>query len=396
MDFCTNFVQLYPVEHFPFSRVVAMIDRLVLRCHIRDPEFFRLEGLSVPLIGSIDTDGEVYALRHVWESIPSSFSNMAFKIFDYSDQRANPLPYIELNASPAKLMQGHNVYGSDDLIDCSFALLELFYSVYPQVALLLDISSWTVVEVDITYASWASSAREARQFINSLCNVSNGQTRARHGYDGTAYFGKKNSRLKKLKVYDKLHEVLNYLAGKKGSKDDPAKFFPPELMAWIEGMIRWEVTLKSRWFERRGISNNLFELRKVFDPQAYWLEATKDIFESLEGHTMKIVNDEEVLNQLKARFPTVNVKTGKVSYGLANSAYRTYRSIKADGWLHVFGLMGRSNFYKHVDMITACGLSRAYLQNLQGDGCKCEVIPMVRFAVVEFRNQFPDFYRKAA
>jgi II/X family phage/plasmid replication protein len=161
-------------------------------------------------------------------------------------------------------------------------------------------------------------------------------------------------------------------------------------------MIRWESTLKKRWFERRDIPTKLIDLVKVFDAQAYWVESTKDIFDALAGEQMKILKDDEVLKALMAHFPTVNANTGKTSYGKANAAYRTYRAIKADGYCQVKETMERTSFWRHIEMLTSCGLSKALLQNMQGEGLKAEVIPMVRYAVVEFRNQFPDWLYKVA
>ncbi len=368
-----------------------MIDKLELRCWFRDPDRFRLDSLGIPLLGSIDAKGELYALRHAWESVPSSFSDMAFRVFDYCADRPNPDPFIVIKASPAKLCQGHNVYGSDDLGECALVLIELLALAYPSIVDALDWSSWDVAEVDITYASWARSAREAKQFIQALLNISNGQTKARTGFIGTAYFGKMNSRLKKLKVYDKLAEILQYLVSRKGSKNDPAQYFPQRLLDWCEGMIRWEATLKARWFERRGISTSLIEMKKVFDAQAYWTEATKDVFAALEGEKMNSLNDEEILEMLKTKFSTVNSCSGKTSYTKANGAYRTYLAIKANGFRHTLDLMPSKTFYRHLDMVIECGLSKAQLQNMTGNQ-GAEIIPLVRYAVVEFRNQFPDWY----
>lgn len=370
-----------------------MIDKLVMRCPFRSPNDFDLERLEIPLQASIDTDGEIYGLRHPWESIPSSFTDLAFKVFDRTEDHE---PFIEIKASPAKLMQGHNVYGSDDLRECALALMEVFCMGYPAVFEALDYAEWEVVETDVTYHSWADSEHQAGEFLRALAQVSKGQTKNRTGYDSTAYFGKKNSRLKKLRVYVKLLEVLDFIESEK-RRGDPRKllqYYPDELLEWCKGMIRWEASLKKRWFERRGIPTKLLELVKVFNPEVYWQEAMTDLFRALEGKHMRVVRDEDVRNELRAKFPTVNTKTGNITYGMADAAYRTYRSIKHDGWIEVLQSMSRSSFYRHVDMLSECGYARAYLQNLHRGGA--EVIPFIRYATVEFRNQYPDFANRAA
>jgi II/X family phage/plasmid replication protein len=181
-----------------------MIDKLVLRCDFlkagypaRWPSFHLVE-LGVPLEQSVNRYGQVFRTRHPWESIPSSYESMAFKIFDNRYDGLDQF-YIEIQASPAKLMQGHNIFGSSDFYDCCQTLINLLCTTYPELVPYLDFDSWSLRHIDITYSSRAKDDREARAFINALQNVSFGQTKCRTGFDGTAYFGKKNSRLKKLR-----------------------------------------------------------------------------------------------------------------------------------------------------------------------------------------------------
>lgn len=377
------------VAHF---RVFAMIDRLVLRCPFAgDWRDFDLKTLGIPLEGSLTPDGKIESLRHPWESIPSSHSGLAFKVFWFMDA-ADPTPFVELKASPAKLLQGHNCYGTDDLLSSFFVLLDVFCAAYPDVLGRLDESSWSVAEVDITYASWAESRMAARAFINALQNVSRGQTRARHGYDGTAYFGKKNSRLKKIKVYDKAAEVNRWLeSDKSGTRQ---QYITPDLLRWVDGMVRWEVTLKTRWFERRGISTQIQNLYKTWTPEKFWHEAMADIIGSLEGADMRKINDEEVLDALKSIFFRVSAKTGKISYAQALAAYRTYRAISREGWDIVRETMPRRTFDRHVKMLTDCDISRGALQCQRGEGI-AEVIPLVRYVHVDFGAQWPTWEKVA-
>lgn len=388
-----------------------MIDKLVLRCSFKkidrtvegvlfEPRWpdFQLASLGLPLEQSIDRDGQVFNTRHPWESIPSSYESMAFKVFDH---RYDPLDtfYIEIKASPAKLMQGHNVYGSDDFYDCCFALLELFCMAYPSVVEALDNQSWSLVQIDLTYSSRAKDNNEARLFINSLGNVSYGQTKSRTGYDGTAYFGKKNSRLKKIKVYSKAPEVLQTIKDNTRRVDGELlnEVYTPELLDFSTGLIRWEVSLYHRYFERLQISTNLHDLfaTNAFAPsqlQNYWHCATDDLFKSLKGQTMKLINDDEIKAALWLKYSRVSEKTGKTSTAAADAAYRTYRDIRRDGWVLSKGSMTTPTFNRHVKMLCECGLSRAALQNMTGLDDGAQIIPFVRFIQVDFAAQFPDWY----
>ncbi len=390
-----------------------MIDMLVLRCNFKkqphpfklgeyEYPMFKLDELGIPLEKFIDKDGEVMNVRHPWERIPSSFEGMAFKVFDHRFDSLDSF-YVEIKASPAKLMQGHNVFGSSDFYDCSMVMLELLCDSYPELFNLLDHVSWSLVQIDITYASRAKNNQEARAFINALQNVSYGHTKSRTGYDGTAYFGKKNSRLKKIKVYHKAAEVAETVKKNEKSANAQAlaQIYTDSLLNFADGMIRWEVSLYHRYFERLGITTNLKEIfqTNAFSPtylQNYWRLATSDLFTALKGQSMKIINDDVVKKALRLKFSKISEKTGKTSTVFADSVFRTYRNIRRDGWELVREEMHIRNFQKHVKAICECGVSRAALQNMTGldDGAK--IIPFVRFIEVDFGAQFPDWYVQPA
>lgn len=382
-----------------------MIDMLVLRCNFAKEmnsnnelawPLFRLGELSIPLEQSIDADGHISNLRHPWEKIPSSYESMAFKVFDHRFDALDSF-YIEIKASPAKLMQGHNIFGSSDIYDCCMTLCELLCMTYPQVAERLDHSTWQMAQIDITYSVRAKDQHECKEFINALHCVSYGQTKSRTGYDGTAYFGKKNSRLKKIKVYSKLMETLEVIKKNKTRDDGELmnQVFTPELLNFSNGLIRWEVSLYHRFFERLKISTNLKDIfrNQTFTPerlQNYWKLGTQDLFKSLRGQTMKSINTNEIKQKLRDKFSKTSNKTGKVSTSLADSAFRTYNDLLRDGWLTTFESMARNTFYVHVRMLQEIGLSRAALQNLSGKDSGAIIIPFVRFIEVDFCSQFPE------
>jgi II/X family phage/plasmid replication protein len=258
-------------------------------------------------------------------------------------------------------------------------------------------------QIDITYSSRAVDDREARLFINSLQNVSFGQTKSRTGYDGTAYFGKKNSRLKKIKVYLKSAEVVETVKKNDKRKDGDIynEVYIPELLNFSTGLIRWEVSLYHRYFERLGISTKLKDIFKnqTLTPtylQKYWRLATHDLFTALKGQHMKLINDTEIQDALRVKYSKVSDKTGKVSTALADSAFRTYRDIRRDGWDIAGSLTSRVTFHRHVKMLTECGLSRAALQNMNGLDDGAQIIPFVRFIEVDFGSQFPEGYQQPA
>lgn len=391
-----------------------MIDMLVLRCDFMRvqnsnnplpeliwPDFYLAE-LGIPLEQSIDRDGDISNTRHPWESIPSSYDSMAFKVFDHRYDSLDSF-YIEIKASPAKLMLGHNVFGSSDIYDCSMRLIELLCDTYPQLTERLDHVAWCLSQIDITYSTRAKDTNESKAFINALHSVSFGQTKSRTGYDGTAYFGKKNSRLKKIKVYSKAPEVLETI--KKNARRIDGELlnevYTSDVLLFSAGLVRWEVSLYHRYFERLGISTFLKDIfrENTFTPeklQNYWKIGTCDLFKSLKGQTMKTLNTHDIKQALRAQFSKTSKKTGKVSTVLADSVFRTYNDIQRDGWLISRESMSQCTFDRHIKMLTECGLSRAALQNMNGLNDGAQIIPFVRFIEVNFCAQFPENYVQPA
>lgn len=382
-----------------------MIDKFVFRCNFlkewnpsrRSMDFptFKLDELGIPLEVSIDKNGVCSNVRHPWERIPSSFEGMAFKVFDTRYTGWNEKFFIEIKASPAKLMQGHNIFGSDDFCDCALRLIILLCKTYPILASRLNFSSWHLAQIDITYSSRVKKDKEAKRFINALSNVSSGQTKSQTGYDGTAYFGKKNSRLKKIKVYAKHSEVLATI--KKNEKKHDAFEYSKQLLDFSKGLIRWEVSLYHRYFERMGISCYLSDIiqKNMFSPKKlrhFWGLSVADLFKALKGQEMKVVDDNAILDTLRAKFSKTSEKTGKVSTVFPDSVFRTYLNFRRDGWNNVKDLMSKNTFHVHVRTLCECGLSRAVLQNMNGldDGSK--MVSFAEFMQVDFDAQHPDWF----
>jgi len=79
---------------------------------------------------------------------------------------------------------------------------------------------------------------------------------------------------------------------------------------------------------------------------------------------------------------------------IALNLFRTYRSIKDYGWQETMDSMSRATFYRHVDQICECGLSKAALQKLKQDDHKNNVVPILRFLQVDFSAQRPSWYQE--
>lgn len=418
----------------------SMLDRLhlfipfrvpcVSRLESGDPHFYvDLESLGVPLQGQVsrDEDGQLQAdyLRHPWESLSTGFTPMAFKVFHQTlGKRLDP--GVELKASPAKLLQGHNVFGPTSIRSGAEVMLKWLAGSYPKLFALLDIRETVVYGMDCTYSSRLNDERTAYQVIDALVNVSNGHTKSRgNNYESSAYWGAKESRLKRLKAYLKHLEYQNQLEelkragrGDFGARRALKVMSDPRLIEWTKYLLRMEATVLHRWMSRRNIPTKLIDLcahQEELEAQGRcliqecWKEVTKDLFAAFGGVQMKVINDEKVHEALLEKFtkpgkgrmtkerieagvlkPSIYVE-GKPSTAYAKSLFRTYLSIKDYGWEHTKEL-GPRNFYRHVADLCEVGLSKAALQKLNEHDRKSNVVPLLRFVSVDFASQRPDWY----
>lgn len=398
--------------HFfvPFSPEFVRIEHMdATREGKGDKQSVDLKALDVRLVGSISYTESglplVEDLRHPYESVPSSFGGMALKVFPHTcGKRVSP--GIELKASPAKLLQGHNVFGSS-CIELGFVTMcDLLAQAYPQLASMLDFQWSQLISLDATYSARLPNEATCYQAIAAIQGISSGQTKARgDAFATTAYFGSKCSRSKRIKVYLKSPEVQNQIKTLTAERSEPAKRMlevmqDPRLLAWAENLVRLEVTVLKRWLENREIPYNLVHLikaqRDAESPEAFleylWREATTDLFKAFEGQTMKVITDDKVRDNLLSMFTTYT-DAGKARTAAPLSAFRTYRMLRDYGWDDAKCSMGSSTFYRHIEMLTACGVSKASLQKLN-DSQANNIVPLLRFVSVDFSQQRPHWYEE--
>lgn len=354
-------------------------------------------------------------LKHPFESLPSSHTGIAFKIF------SGPTfyPFVSLKASPAKVLQGHNVFGSCSIKLGAFEFLAALAATHPQLAAALDFTCIDVMQLDCTFSARLPSDQMLRDTIEHMRKLSVGQTFSRESaralkrkaacsYDSTIYFGGANSRLKTLKLYDKAREYQTQLADlkKQALRGDAsasrlvAIMSDERLLNWMTGLLRLEASIKSRWLERRKLPTNLFDLIRHQETlqtegrcfiRELWQEATGELFSALEGQTMKIVDDTHVREALRAKFATVTPK-GNTSYAKADRLFAFYERLCDRGYDYIQSVMPRNTLWRHLQDLKSIGLSASYLQNIAPDRAPSNVVPLLRLVEVRFDEQLPPWY----
>lgn len=396
-----------------------MIDRLVMHIPFQDEfvicndddtgimDVSHLLGTDAAIAGrniSRDEDGTIIVedLYHPYESVPSWSSGMAVKTFP---RPTKSWPYVEIKASPAKLLQGHNVFGTEDFQLCAFEMLGLLATSLPRLYEMLSPNLTELSSIDVTYSVKASSQQIADEFIKYASSLRSGQTKTRERYPTTVYFGMKNSRHKRLKIYLKYYELKNYISelskkNKNGNFDEVIKInSSKELLEYTKGLIRFEATIKKRWLADRLIPTGVMELNKYAktylkeNKNVIWQkihqDAFRDLYKTFDGGEVMDYSDENVCDLLKKYHVTYS-KKGKANYAKALRAFRFYRSIASEGYEEIHATTPSSTFYRLIGMLKEAGLSLGHLQNLHH--IKSNVVPVIRLIQMDYINQRPANY----
>lgn len=366
-----------------------------------------LHSIEIPLASRSvhkNDDGSISAaaLFHPFESVPTHYTGMAMKVFFDSAYE----PYVQIKASPAKLLQGHNVFGGDDIEQGAMEMIGFLHEAYPVLARMLDWERAWVSHIDVTYSARVKDQRTAHKVLDYLGNVSNGQTRiSKKAYDTSRYWGGATSRLVQHKCYLKHEEFLAQFAElqERAKRMDKSAMRVVEVMSdqrlvdWTIGLLRFESRLKKRWLERNGVPTNLFELIRFQKQnpellQTLWTKATYSIFEALRGQTMKLTDDKSVLEAIE-RSEVVMTKSGKASPTKVRNLFAMYCLIREKGIDELKTTYSKTSFHRLVADLCLCGFSKAYLQNLHTEKAN-NIIPFVKLIEIDFNQQLPEWYQE--
>lgn len=359
----------------------------------------------------------VTGLKHPWDSVPSSFTGIAMKIYAGGKLRC---PCVEIKASPAKILQGHNVYGSDDLELCGFEMLCALWDSLPELADLLDLHGTELDWIDATFAATTPNQNTALQVITALKNIRSGQirpTRKSGDYETSVYWNEE-SRHCERKAYLKLTELEDDLADlqRRVERFKNAKVINANspsiqsLKRWNElnpivdklkefaaGMVRFEARAKQRYLKEFGIPRNLFDamnFQKNYELDGknliadLWQKAFKDLFAAFEGSEMNVYDDLTIHEQLRLKFYSIT-KSGKTSYAKADRIFQFFRNVSAHGYEVVRdSYSSRMSFWRMEQDLMAIGLGRSQLQQLTGQKAT-SIVPLIKMINVDFSTQRP-------
>ncbi|MDH5395137.1 MAG: phage/plasmid replication protein, II/X family [Gammaproteobacteria bacterium] len=179
-------------------------------------------------------------------------SSISVKSIDIDEREEGRTSHILISGNPSKFLQGHNVFGSDDI-------LSLMLDVYLKITNILDLpvstedylsvkaGEYPIKMIDINY----SYGLPTRADVISVIRALEFKSKTRHGRPsmkgGTLYWGQSSARWA-LKAYSKGDEieVKNHRL--------PLELTQTKLAHWADNKLRLELRLKSKELIDLGIT----------------------------------------------------------------------------------------------------------------------------------------------
>lgn len=204
------------------------------------------EPINAGNVISIDRDGELEWTTNKRLAVVGSYDA---RIQIHSDIRTrDPVTgrytHIILDGNPVKFLQGHNLWGTDDLVGL---VAETMFRVFTILGVVPSSSDWQQIitgccdlyRVDSTMMLNLGCNADVEAFLYSAERTAHMRYKGQALKSGTTlYFGKCSKR-ESLKLYNKLKEIMV-----KGHKLPFELDELPELKTWVAGKLRVEVVTR--------------------------------------------------------------------------------------------------------------------------------------------------------
>jgi II/X family phage/plasmid replication protein len=216
-----------------------VIDWLTLRASLDAP-------VNAGSVASFTADGEIEWQTPKRLQLEGSHSaTVTVRRFPYDNT-------LEISGNPAKFLQGHNLFGTDDLPGLSVAFIRavadrLNYRLTPSEAQSVSEGIVTLTRIDCTQSWNVGNLPRALNVIRALSDSGVFSHRGRGSLtsEGTVYWRQK-SRFLASKAYAKGKELQAHkLPHDLAHRDD--------LEAFAQGLVRFEFTLRSMWLKRKSL-----------------------------------------------------------------------------------------------------------------------------------------------
>lgn len=257
---------------------------------------------------------------------------------------------LYISGNPVKFLQGHNLFGTDDLK----YLFNKFFEELLKKDLGLkptDIQkhkikqgNYELLRVDCTQTWLLGSIEEVTAWIRALGNKGRLKRRGSGVFTGdTMYFGK-NSRRSSFKFYSKGTEIKA-----KGHKL-PEQFRTPEMIDYANKSLRAEATLRAMELKRLGLNN-----ASVWTP-----EHSYQLLYTLCIGNLELSENMALPDELTSALP-LNLRSAYVLWKQGEDLRQT---------------MAKATFYKYRKLLLEYGIDIAIVQEAEQTS---NVIPLIRY-----------------
>lgn len=338
-------------------------------------------------------------LYHPYEALPSDYTDMAVKFYTNT---MNTVPYVELKASPLKLLQGHNVYGFESIELGAMHMLGMFFEAFPKLSAILDRDKTEVLCLDTTYLFRLPHQNMVQPVLDYMANLASGHRKARQvKYDNYITWGNDGASVRP-KAYGKFEEVkaqLNKIqkqADKGCQRSKSLVMAMHDALPFANAVLRLEARITKTYLTKNGYPSNLFQLINLQHEQPelllrLWHVAFDPILDTMKGKYMNFSTDGEILDLLKSQLVTYT-KTGKPSYTKAMNAMKFYSLVRQMGLQATQKIYSKAQFHKSLNSLLDCGISKSHIQNLAKNP-NGKVIPFVRMFELKMCDQQPFDYQ---
>lgn len=333
-----------------------------------------------------------------WETIASSISGIAIGFFP-EGHGFDTWPHVRVKCSPAKILQGHNVFGSEDCFQGVMQMLSTFYLAYPLMYEHLDIKQAKLMYLDVTYSCLIQEFFRKRIYALFESLASKNTKLSKN--DEYIQLGV-GSEFARQKIYYKMQELLADLKSCIRSRDTHRVHILSDsrLHEFTINRTRFEATVGPRKFQALAIPTNFFEFIKFsrwFEQthsqplaQYLWSKVFDPLFAQIEGHTIMNVNDDEIKLRIYAKLNKIK-PNGKICRRLSRAVFDTYCDIKREGYKALCSYDNKT-FFRNVKLLEECGLSKAFLKSIDPYSINSNVIPFIQIIKIDFNKQRPDWY----
>lgn len=200
-------------------------------------------------VAKLDADGNVEWLSESWLPVTGSHE-MDFMVKSLTPQT------IQISGNPAKWLQGHNLFGTNDLMALMAKFFSVLYEVMADEGLnptieqsdAIEQGRYTVSRIDVNETWHLKNQADVKAWIRAAGEKMSMPYRGKGVFSGDTLYWGKGSKYYYLKCYSKGDEINS----KKSNYPDVLR--TPDMLAYADKALRLELVLCSKALREWGLN----------------------------------------------------------------------------------------------------------------------------------------------